>query len=333
MKAGEEFLLRYLEGHDKRFVIPVYQRNYDWKKEQCQQLFDDILGIIRRNQKSYFIGSIVSIYDEDTSKDGEYVIIDGQQRITTLSLLLLALYALLEKGEIQSSSTTLKEQIKDTYLVNKYSEDDKRIRLKPVKDDNHAFLRLFDSSPEKYIQTSNITVNYLYLEERVKDAIGRGVTVDQLYDAIKRLMIVDIRLKRGEDNPQLIFESLNSTGKQLEEADLVRNFILMDKTPRIQEKFYEQFWHPIEKNTDYRVGDFIRDYLTYSSGKPPRKDKVYVEFKLYVTEKCKADEIKLEELLKGLLTFSKYYHQFLFFNTEAEAVNSALRRMQDCKWE
>lgn len=326
MKAGEEFFLRFLEGHDKQFIIPVYQRNYDWKKEQCEQLFNDILDIVLLNQKSYFIGSIVSIFDEDSSKDGEYVIIDGQQRITTLSILLLAIFNLLENEMVVSSSDTLKEQIKDTYLVNKYSEDKKRIRLKPIKDDNQAFLKLFENCQESYSRNSNITVNYLYLTEKIKDVANQGTTVDEFFNAIKKLVIVDIRLKRGEDNPQLIFESLNSTGKQLEEADLIRNFILMDKEPIVQEKFYEKYWHPIEKNTGYRVSEFIRDYLTYKSGKTPRKDKIYVEFKLFVNEQCKGEK-ELEALLEDLFIFSKFYHQFLFFNTKNEKINFTLKQI------
>lgn len=326
MKAGEEYLLRYLEGHDKRFVIPVYQRNYDWKREQCQQLFDDILGILNRKQETYFIGSIVSIHNDD-SKDRELVIIDGQQRITTLSLILLAIHNLLEAGDVQSSNPMLKEQIKDNYLVNKYSEEEKRIRLKPIKDDNQAFLKLFEGKPEQHLVSSNITLNYLYFVDRVKGLAERNVTIDQLYDAIKKLMIVDIKLKRGEDNPQLIFESLNSTGKQLEESDLVRNFILMDKPPRIQEKFYDRFWHPIEKNTHYKVGDFIRDYLTYTRGKTPRKDKVYAEFKAFVQDRCASDEVKIEELLTELLKFSLFYNNFLSFNSQDKGVNEALKRV------
>lgn len=326
MKAGEEYFLRYLEGHDKRFVIPVYQRNYDWKREHCQQLFDDIIGIIDRKQTTYFIGSIVSIHNDD-AKDREYVIIDGQQRITTLSLILLAIHNLLEAGKIQSSNPTLKDQIKDNYLVNKYSEDDKRIRLKPIKDDNQAFLKLFEGRPEHLIANSNITLNYEYFVDRVLSAIERNLTVDELYEAIKKLIIVDIKLKRGEDNPQLIFESLNSTGKQLEEADLVRNFILMDKAPAIQEKFYERFWHPIEKNTHFKVGDFIRDYLTYRQGKPPRKDRVYVEFKKFVIDNDYIKTEKLEELLEELLKFSRFYSYFLSFNFEDEKVNETLKRI------
>lgn len=271
MKAGEEFLLYYLECHDKRFVIPVYQRSFDWKREQCQQLFDDILGILNRKQEAYFIGSVVSIHNDD-AKDKELVIIDGQQRITTISLMLLAIHNLLESKDIQSASPMLKEQIKYNYLVKKYAEEEKRIRLKLIKDDNQVFLKLFDGHTVQHIANSNVTWNYLYFVERIKSLSDRGITVDQLYDAIQKLMIVDIKLKRGEDNPQLIFESLNSTGKQPEETDLVRSFILMDKPPHTQEKFYEQFWHPIEKNTHYRVGDFIRDYITYTSGKTPRKD-------------------------------------------------------------
>lgn len=326
MKAEEKYFVRYLEGHDKLFVIPVYQRNYDWKREHCQQLFNDILGIINSTQKTYFIGSIVSIHNDDAN-DWELVIIDGQQRITTLSLMLLAIHNLIESGAIKSVNPTLKEQIKDNYLVNKYSEEEKRIRLKPIKDDNQAFLKLFEGRPEYFITTSNITLNYHYFIDRVKGLEECGVTVDQFYDAIKKLVIVDIKLKRGEDNPQLIFESLNSTGKQLEEADLVRNFILMDKPPRTQERFYERFWHPIEKNTHYRVGDFIRDYLTYSRGKTPRKDKVYVEFKSYVQEKCGTDEEKLEGFLSDLLKFSQFYNYFLSFSTKDSSVNEALKRI------
>lgn len=325
MKAGEEFLLRYLEGHDKRFVIPVYQRNYDWKREQCEQLFEDVLNIVKQKQDSYFIGSIVSIHN-DNSVDREYVVIDGQQRITTITLMLLAMHNMLDSNEVETNNPSLKDQIKEQYLLNKYSEEDKRIRLKPIKDDNQAFLKLFGENLDEYVQDSNITLNYAYFVDRIKSLKEHGVSVDELYEAIKKLLIVDIKLKRGEDNPQLIFESLNSTGKKLEEADLVRNFILMDKRPEQQERFYEKFWHPIERNTHYKVGDFIRDYLTYARSKTPRKDRVYLEFKKYVQESFNTPEA-LEALLNQLLQFSQYYRAFLSFDTKDVEVNEALKRI------
>ncbi len=325
MKAGEEYLLRFLEGHDKRFVIPVYQRNYDWKREQCNQIFNDILGIINQRQESYFIGSIVSIHN-DNSVDREYVVIDGQQRITTITLILLAIHNLLEAGKIDTTTPNLKDQIKEQYLLNKYSEDEKRIRLKPIKDDNQAFLKLFSDSPNQYVQDSNITLNYNYFVEQILGLKERNIKVEEVYEAIKKLSIVDIKLKRGEDNPQLIFESLNSTGKKLEEADLIRNFILMDKTPDIQEKFYDKYWNPIEKNTHYDVGRFIRDYLTFARAKTPRKDRVYIEFKKYVQEKYNGME-ELKGLLEELLKFSIFYKAFLSYNTEDNSVNEALKRI------
>lgn len=329
MKAGEEFFLRYLEGHDKRFVIPVYQRNYDWKRDQCAQLFDDILGIIKQKQESYFIGSIVSIHNDD-STDREYVVIDGQQRITTITLLLLCIHNMLENGELVSQNVSLKDQIREQYLENKYEEEDKRIRLKPIKEDNQALLKLFGKRTEDYIQDSNITLNYDYFVQVIRGLDQSKVTIQDLYDAIKKLVIVDVRLKRGEDNPQLIFESLNSTGKKLEEADLVRNFILMDKLPELQEKYYDTFWHPIEKNTNNKVGEFIRDFLTYETHKTPRKDRIYVEFKKFVHEFHNSHDA-LEALLKKLLDFSRFYNHFLEYNTADERINKALQHIDRLK--
>ena len=131
MKVNEEALLHFLEGSDKHFIIPVYQRNYDWKREQCEQLFCDLIKIIDNNFRNHFMGTIVSIYYFDEA-GREYLIIDGQQRITTLSVLLLAIYNLLDKEEIEA--TFKKEKIKEDYLVNKYLEKEKKIRLKPIKE-------------------------------------------------------------------------------------------------------------------------------------------------------------------------------------------------------
>ena len=134
MKAKEKRFLHFLEGSDKHFVIPVYQRNYDWKKEHCSQLYDDLIDLTK-TKRTHFLGSIVSIYHDD-GDDREYLIIDGQQRLTTLSILLLSIYKLIDEGKLRS--TISKDQIRDEYLINKYSKDDKKIRLKPVKNDKDA---------------------------------------------------------------------------------------------------------------------------------------------------------------------------------------------------
>ena len=299
MKAKEKRFIHFLEGSDKHFLIPVYQRNYDWKKEQCSQLFNDLLEVAN-TKRTHFLGSIVSIYHDD-AEDREYLIIDGQQRLTTISLLLLSLFKILNSG-IRHADVK-KEQIRDEYLVNKYLEDDKKIRLKPVKNDKSAFAALFEQEDD-YLQDTNITINYLYFFNRI---IDENISIDDLFYAIKQLVIVEIELKNGEDDPQLIFESLNSTGLDLTEADKVRNFVLMKESSTIQEKYYNQYWNKIEINTNYNVSAFIRDYLTLKERVIPNKNKVYFYFKRYVTENVQNNEILLQDLLK----FSKYYGKIL----------------------
>lgn len=221
MKGSECKFVKYMEGSDKRFVIPVYQRNYDWKMENCKQLFDDLVKIIRGHRKSHFFGSLVSVYNPDGHNE-EFLVIDGQQRLTTVSLLFLAMYNLMDKGIIVPQTVNLKQRLYEEYLVDKWQPEDTRIKLKPVKNDQRAFGKLF-SDPSEHIRESNLTVNYDYFYNRIQK---QEITIDELYDAICCLEIINIRLDM-EDNPQLIFESLNSTGLDLSEGDKIRNFILM----------------------------------------------------------------------------------------------------------
>ncbi len=315
MKAKEKKFLHFLEGSDKHFVIPVYQRNYDWKKEQCKQLFDDLLDIGSSN-RTHFLGSIVSIYHDD-GDDREYLIIDGQQRLTTLSLLLLAIYKLIDQDIVQSSVN--KKQIIDEYLINKYSKDDKKIRLKPVKNDKNAFSALFKDE-KNYLQETNITLNYQYFYDRI---IDDEISVDDLFAAVKQLVIVEIELKNGEDDPQLIFESLNSTGLDLTEADKARNFILMKESPTVQEQFYVDFWNKIEINTNYNVSNFIRDYLTIKESIIPNKNKVYFHFKRYVLENV--TETRL--LLIDLLRFSSFYKNIINSKEQKDKISAVVNKI------
>ena len=278
MRANEKLLLRFLESSDTNFVIPVYQRNYDWKKEQCKQLYDDCINVIKNNYKTHFFGTIVSIYN-DNGRNREYLIIDGQQRITTVSLMLLAIFNIL-KEELLTTNDIIKEKIINQYLINQYIGDDKKLKLKPIKDDRVAFEKLFNTD-EEFIEESNITTNYKYFYKRI---LEEEISIDELYTAIERLMIVEIELKNGEDDPQLIFESLNSTGLELNEADKVRNFILMGQSIQKQEKLYNNYWHKVERNTLYRVTDFIRDYITMKENKIYNVNKIYINFKRYINE-------------------------------------------------
>jgi len=315
MKAKEKRFLHFLEGSDKHFVIPVYQRNYDWKKEQCVQLFEDLIEISNTG-RTHFLGSIVSIYHDD-GDDREYLIIDGQQRLTTLSLLLLAIYKLIDEGKVDG--TINKEQIRDEYLINKYSKDDKKIRLKPVKNDKKAFSSLFKLE-EDYLENTNITLNYLYFYDRIQN---NEITVDKIFFAIKQLVIVEIELKNGEDDPQLIFESLNSTGLDLTEADKVRNFVLMKEPSDIQEKFYTDYWNKIEYNTNFTVSSFIRHYLTMKERIIPNKNKVYLYFKNYVQKNISNNE----DLLKDLLKYSNLYKRIINAKIDGGKIDASLAKI------
>jgi len=314
MKAEEKRFLQFLEGSEKSFVIPVYQRNYDWKQEQCKQLFDDIIQITKENFRTHFLGSIVA-YQEDWYWK-ELLIIDWQQRLTTISLLLLALYKVLDNWEIESN--IIKQQIYDEFLINKYSEDKtKKIRLKPVKDDREAFNSIFEWDR---IENSNVTINFDYFYNRL---LEKEINIENFYKAIKQLIIVEIMLKKWEDDAQLIFESLNSTWLDLTEADKVRNFILMKENSEKQEYLYKNYWYKIEKNTNYKVSNFLRDYLTFRTRKIPKKSNVYIEFKNYIIK----NNFEIEELLKELLKFSQYYKNIINSNDEDKNISKVLKRI------
>ena len=225
---------------------------------------------------------------------------------------------MLDKEEIEA--TFKKEKIKEDYLVNKYLEKEKKIRLKPIKEDNEAFLTLFDNDEDYFVKNSNITENYKYFCSKLKEC---EKSIDNIFDAIKRLFIVEIELKQGDDNPQLIFESINSTGLSLTPADLVRNFILMGLTDKDQKHYYEKYWNKIEKNTAYKVSDFIRHYLTYIERKIPKQDNVYYSFKKY-TLSC---GLNTKDLLTKLLEYSKYYNKFALLQEPDKDLNDVLERI------
>lgn len=317
MQAQEKQLLQFLEWADKSFVIPVYQRNYDWKREQCKQLFDDIIQVIHDWFRTHFMGTIVAFQEDWYGK--ELLIIDWQQRLTTISLILLAIYKALDNWVIPATGI-LKEKIFEEFLVNKYSQDKtKKIRLKPVKDDREAFNAIFDNDP---LENSNVTINFNYFYQRI---ITQEVSISDLYHAIEQLVIVDIRLKKWEDDPQLIFESLNSTWLDLTEADKVRNFILMKESSSIQEELYKNYWYKIEKNTNFQVSSFLRDYLTMKERRIPRIDKVYVIFKEFIHKK----ELSVHWLLEELLRYSGYYSSIINSSDTDKSISAVLKRINN----
>lgn len=317
MKGSEMKLVAFMQGADKRFVIPVYQRNYDWKTENCKQLFDDLKKVIKTQRKSHFFGSIVSVYNPD-GENMEFQIIDGQQRLTTISLLLLAMYNLMKNGIMVPEQGNLADKIFRTYLIDEWQDDDTRIKLKPVKNDQTAFGKLFDEESE-HIKDSNVTINYRYFYDRIQ---RQELTMDELFEAIRRLEIINITLNQ-DDNPQLIFESLNSTGVALSEGDKIRNFILMGLPTKQQNHFYEKYWNKIEVCTGYEVSAFIRDYLSVKQQSTPALNKIYFTFKAYVEEA----NIETEPLLADLLSYAKLYEILLRGKTANKRLNACIDRL------
>lgn len=317
MKGSECRLIEYMDGSKKRFIIPVYQRNYDWKIEHCKQLYDDLVKVIKNNRRSHFFGSLVSVYNV-SGRNTEFLVIDGQQRLTTLSLLFLAMYNLIRTNVLASEDDSLADQLYEGFLVDKFQPEDTRIKLKPVKNDQAAFGKLF-SDPSEYVRGSNLTINYDYFYNRIQK---QEITVDELFDAICRLEIISITLD-GDDNPQLIFESLNSTGLDLSEGDKIRNFILMGLPSKKQEEYYEKYWNKIEVCTKYDVSSFVRDYLSIKQQAIPQQKRIYTTFKDYVD----LSGIDTEPLLEEMLDYAKRYSVLLEGNTGHKALDGCIHRL------
>ncbi|HOO25180.1 MAG TPA: DUF262 domain-containing protein [Clostridiales bacterium] len=324
MDGSPKMLYQYMEEATKKFVIPVYQRNYDWQVEQCEQLFNDLIEINRTGAKTHFFGSVVSAADNVEEGREELLIIDGQQRLTTVSLLLLAVRDLLKAKVVKSQNPNLGKEIFETYLTDKDNPYESKLKLKPVKEDAEAYdsLLFHDSG----VKASNITINYNYFVDRIKK---KKLTPDEIYNSFRKLQIIDIFLNTGEgDNPQLVFENLNATGMELSEGDKIRNYVLMGITPASkQNSYYKVFWHEIEKCTNYKVSDFIRDYLTVKLKSTPAIGKVYQVFKRYFEEAVVTAEDKEKALLTDLLSYARKYEILTKANSDYPELNGVIDRL------
>lgn len=316
MKGAASYLMKFLDGSQKRFIIPVYQRNYDWKKENCKQLFDDLVSVEKDGKETHFFGSIVSYAH---SRD-EVVLIDGQQRITTVSLILIAIVNALKKGAMSTKDDTLVFRIED-FLVDKYDRTERKFRLKPFRDDRVAFDSLIYKDEADYIHESKVTINYRYFYDRI--VTNKELSVDELFHAVNCLEIIDIELEpQHGDNPQLIFESLNSTGLDLTESDKIRNFVLMNLEPAVQESYYDKYWNKIEKCSRDELDGFIRNYLTVKRGVIPTLKGIYPAFKAYT--KSLGD---IESVLQDMLVYACAYQDVVSFNISDDDANEVAKRL------
>ena len=308
MNGQGKLLTHYLKNADK-LIIPVYQRNYDWREEHCRKLYQDLVRTIRGRKRWHFFGGIVSVSDPMGSSS-DYLVIDGQQRITTVSLLLLAMANLIKEGKVIPEDDDLYAQITKKYLVDEINPRKRKVKLKPIKGDQDAYDRLW-GDPADFDRSSNITQNYLFFYNEIQK---QAITIDQLFKAVEKLQIIDITLTPPDDDPQLVFESLNSTGLELNEGDKIRNFVLMGLDIEEQERYYDSYWNPIEKNAgydkqnnSYDVSSFIRDYLSIKQKKITGMKDIYTEFKAYA-EKMPGE---MESIMKDLLGYAKRYNKLL----------------------
>lgn len=309
MDARKANIYKFLSG-DKQYIIPVYQRIYSWEIEECKRLWFDIVDMQKKNKNGHFVGSIVSITENDSPSDmSKFTIIDGQQRITTLMLLLLALrdYAFIHREE---KSINWKK-INNSFLKNPDEDDDSQYKLLLTETDKDILISLIEKRPIDENLNSRLISNYNYFFSNIKNM---DLSLQDIYEAIGKLQIVNINLDRTSDEPQVIFESLNSTGKELSESDLIRNFVLMGLDNKQQKDIYKNIWRPMEQLFRYEkqtllMDRFFRDYLTMKLARIPKLDKIYEKFKMY-TNNCEFST--LEDLCKDLYIYARYYTNMIF---------------------
>ena len=330
MDARKGNIYEILNGN-KQFLIPVYQRYYSWDIEQCKRLWNDIVEMQKKGKVGHFVGSIVNIAEQAMPTGVQkYMIIDGQQRMTTLSLLLLALrdYAINNPED----NTINARRIDNMLLKNEYESGDERYKLLLTETDRDILMRLVEEKPIPDDTRSKLLDNYKFFAGKIAD---KELQPAEVYESIGKLQIVNITLDRSVDDAQAIFESLNSTGKELSESDLIRNYVLMGLEPTEQTYVYEHLWRPMELLFVYETQDsvmdrFFRDYLTMKITRIPKQDRVYEEFKLYHLN-CEFSTIR--ELCQDLLTYAKYYTDMVFKRSSNQALKSLYEDINDLRME
>ena len=309
MDARKGNIYEILNGN-KQFLIPVYQRFYSWDIDQCKRLWNDIVEMQRKGKEGHFVGSIVNIAEQAMPTGVQkYMIIDGQQRMTTLTLLLLALrdYAIMNP----SDTTINARRIDNMLLKNEYESGDERYKLLLTETDRDILISLVEEKPIVEDTRSRLIENYNFFAGKLAD---KEIQPAEVYESIGKLQIVNITLDRAVDDAQAIFESLNSTGKELSESDLIRNYVLMGLEPSEQTYVYEHLWRPVEQLFIYKtqgtvMDAFFRHYLTMKLSRIPKQGCVYEEFKLYHLN-CEFGTIR--ELCQDLLEYAKYYTNIVF---------------------
>lgn len=322
MKAEPEHLIDLMFDNKRQYQIPVYQRNYDWKKDNCIELYNDIIHAYDK-EKTHFLGTIVQVNQDDENGIKQYLIIDGQQRTTSIYLLLKALYDLADKEEDKSE---LEGYIFNSSSSKNYSVEDKnKLKLKPIKSDNEQFIYLMSNKLEKMDKSSKIYTNYEEFKKLITNSLNEGYSIKNIIKGLKYLEIVMISLKESADGqgdePQVVFERINSTGEDLTLADLIRNYVLM--TDKNREALFEDYWIVMEDEVGKdNLVDYFMNYLTFRLPEQVSAKTAYQSFKKYV----EINGISNEDILKDLKRYSKYYNVFIKEDKKnySEEVNNLL---------
>jgi len=313
MKAVEASLLNLL-GKSSQFVIPIYQRTYSWTWSECAQLWSDIVRAgSTESLNGHFMGSVVHV-EKGLAALTEFepnLIIDGQQRVTTMTLLLTALAERLDQlpeDQREPLDGFSPKKIRNRYMVNADEDGERQYKLLLSQADKTTLVALIDGIPSPPNQSERVTENYDYFRSKLAHPDLDLATVCR---GIAKLVVVDVRLDRTQDNPQLIFESMNSTGRKLSQADLIRNYVLMGLTPKLQEKLYTAYWRPMELDFgqiayESQFDDFVRHYLTVVTGEIPRLNDIYEAFKKYAVDFYAKDQT-VEALVVQLRDYSRRY--------------------------
>ena len=332
MKATEARLLEFLKK-STQFVIPIYQRTYSWTNRECQQLWDDIVRTGKNDAiAAHFVGSIVyierGIYQ--VSSPSALLVIDGQQRLTTVMLILEALARRLGAEEPIDGFSAKK--IRNYLLLNPLEEGERGFKLLLTQTDKQSLLALMQQLPQPQEPSVRINENFTFFEEQVKALRG---DLTQLCKGLAKLVIVDIALSRDQDNPQLIFESMNSTGRELSQADLIRNFILMGLEQDQQTRLYEEHWRPMEvafgqEAHGKHFDSFMRHYLTLKTFKIPNIRAVYEAFKDHARYSMKLGG-GIAELVADIHRYANHYCAMAFDKEPDKDLAQAFQDLRELK--
>ncbi|MCY2986916.1 MAG: DUF262 domain-containing protein [Planctomycetota bacterium] len=332
MKATEAKLLDFLKK-SPQFVIPIYQRTYSWTERECRQLWDDVVRT-GKNPKiaAHFVGSIVYIEKGlyQVTSQSPLLVIDGQQRLTTITLLLEALARRL--GDAEPVDGFSAKKLRNYYLLNPLEEGDRAFKLLLTQTDKASLLALVQQKPTPQQHSLRITENFEFFEEQV-NSLGDDLT--SLCNGVAKLVIVDIALSREQDNPQLIFESMNSTGRELSQADLIRNYILMGLEPAHQTQLYDDHWRPMEvafgqEAYGTHFDSFMRHYLTLKTGEIPNVRAVYEAFKTHArTPEVAASGV--DALVADIHLFAEHYCRIALGQESSKILAAAFQDLRELK--